>query len=52
MYGTDCICLSVSTQNVLFLQRGDRGLVIVNKGGDFFQLRHLDVPGMKRRSLK
>lgn len=48
MYGTDCFCLPVSTQNVLFLQRGDRGLVIVNKGGDFFRLDHLAIPGLEK----
>ena len=33
--------------NMLFIERGDKGLAIINKAGTFFEVKAAKMPGLK-----
>lgn len=45
MYGTGAHCLPSSSETLLIVQRGDKGLLIVNKTMSHAHIKQLVVPG-------
>jgi len=46
LLGIDWHCESKSTNNLLFIRRGNRGLAIINKSNEFVDWPKMEVPGL------